>query len=521
MSKNYDLIATVDIDIASPLVDDTSFDNLLIVGPLPKVAPEKAPPKVGTYSSMDEVLEAGWTASGDDADPIGVAAQVAFGQSPRPTTLYIAPQQLTAAAVVAGKTIEAVNSAIDEYAGKKEGLTGCSIAYDEGTRVLCMTLTGPVSGVKNTGLFDMLSALSAAGYTATIDGTAITDGNSFMSLPVFREISDLEEGGEAVQFIIELHAPDSDEGVPYGVIVQRPGAVVATSQVPDFTAEPIDNPQNEVESAVETVQRAVSSTGWYVVCTAGVDPAEYEEIAAYIETQERMFCYTELGFFGAGEDGTDQPTVGTVYYRTKGIYGRETTDQADEDIPPANLYMNVAAVAKWLNYESGSETSAFKTLASVYPSELTTTEMRALADANLDYFITVGNKNITMNGKVVAGEWADIIRFRDWLKNDMQVRVVNLFITNPKIPYTDSGIGLVQNQMLASLKAGQDVGGIAEDEFDEDGNTIPGYQTSVPLAATISASDKASRRLTNCKFKARLAGAIHFAELTGSLTYEL
>ena len=181
----------------------------------------------------------------------------------------------------------------------------------------------------------------------------------------------------------------------------------------------------------------------------------------------------------------------------------------------------MAAVAKWLNYESGSETSAFKTLASVYPSELTTTEMRALADANLDYFITVGNKNITMNGKVVAGEWADIIRFRDWLKNDMQVRVVNLFITNPKIPYTDSGIGLVQNQMLASLKAGQDVGGIAEDEFDEDGNTIPGYQTSVPLAATISASDKASRRLTNCKFKARLAGAIHFAELTGSLTYEL
>ena len=163
MSKNYDLIATVDIDIASPLVDETSFDNLLIVGPLPKVAPEKAPPKVGAYSSMDEVLEAGWTASGDDADPIGVAAQVAFGQSPRPTTLYIAPQQLTAAAVVAGKTIEAVNSAIDEYAGKKEGLTGCSIAYDEGTRVLCMTLTGPVSGVKNTGLFDMLSALSAAG----------------------------------------------------------------------------------------------------------------------------------------------------------------------------------------------------------------------------------------------------------------------------------------------------------------------------------------------------------------------
>ena len=147
--------------------------------------------------------------------------------------------------------------------------------------------------------------------------------------------------------------------------------------------------------------------------------------------------------------------------------------------------------------------------------------MKFLAEASLNYFITVGNKNITMNGKVVGDEWADIIRFRDWLKNDMQVRVVNLFITRPKIPYTDSGISLVQNQMMASLKSGQDAGGIAEDEFDENGDTIPGYVTSVPLSSSLTASEKASRKLTKCNFKARLAGAIHFAELKGSLTYEL
>lgn len=277
----------------------------------------------------------------------------------------------------------------------------------------------------------------------------------------------------------------------------------------------------ELEEPAVTIDRALGMTGWYVLCTAGVDPSLYEDIAAYIEAQEKMFCYTEMNFFSAGEDGENKPSVGTVYFRTMGVYGRETTDQADEDVPEANWYMNVAMAAKWLNYSSGSETAAFKVLAGVYPSELTSTEMRALADANLNYFITVGNKNITMNGKVVGDEWADIIRFRDWLKNDMQVRVVNLFITRPKVPYTDSGISLVQNQMIASLKAGQDAGGIAEEEFDEDGNSIPGYTTSVPLAASLSASEKASRKLTKCTFKARLAGAIHFAELTGSLTYEL
>ena len=70
--------------------------------------------------------------------------------------------------------------------------------------------------------------------------------------------------------------------------------------------------------------------------------------------------------------------------------------------------------------------------------------------ANFSYVITVASKNITQGGKTGGGEWIDVIRFRDWLQNDMQVRVANLFITNPKIPYTDKGIGLIQNQMIAS-----------------------------------------------------------------------
>lgn len=368
MSKNYDKIATVDIDLTSPIVDDTSFDNILILGPAPASGDEVD--EIAIYSSLAEAEDAGYVVTGDDADPVGMALTVAFSQSPRPTAVYVATQQ------------------VDE------------------------------------------------------------DGNT--------------------------------------------------------------------EDVSDTISRACASTGWYVLCTAGVDSSYYPDIAAYIETQERMFVYTELDFFTNGE-----PTVGSVYCRTAGIFGRESSSQEDDDIPAANLYINVAMAVKWLYYDSGSETAAFKQLAAVYPSELTTTEMTALADACLNYYIAVGNRNVTMNGKVLADEWMDVIRFRDWLKNDMQVRVVNLFVMNPKIPYTDNGIALVHNQMLASLKYGQSMGGIAPDEYDEDGVLNPGYQTSVPLASSLTASQKASRILTGCKFKARLAGAIHFAELTGSLTYEL
>lgn len=271
----------------------------------------------------------------------------------------------------------------------------------------------------------------------------------------------------------------------------------STYQPVQMTAEPAQEPEPvEEEDENEKIEAALLEQGYL-----------HEEIPLDFDLQCHLITVCE-------EYGVPQSVA-------LGVYGRETTDQADEDIPPANRYINVAFVAKWLNYESGSETTAFKQLASVYPSKLTSTEMKALADKSLNYFITVGSKNLSMNGKVIGNEWADIIRFRDWLKNDMQLRVVNLFVTRPKVPYTDAGISLVQNQMIASLKSGQDAGGIAESEFDEDGTEIPGYVTSVPLAASLSASEKASRKLTKCKFKARLAGAIHFAELKGSLTYEL
>jgi len=74
--------------------------------------------------------------------------------------------------------------------------------------------------------------------------------------------------------------------------------------------------------------------------------------------------------------------------------------------------------------------------------------------------------------------------------------------------------------MIKALQLGQRRGGIAPTEYDEDSNEIPGWKISVPLAANISANTKASRILEDMTFTARLAGAIHVAEITGSLVYE-
>lgn len=382
MNNSYNQIANVTIDVATAIVDTTSFDNILIVGPAPAVAPSTAPPLVGEYSSLDEVVAAGWVATGAGADPVGVAARVAFSQNPAPSKIFIAP-------------LQKVNTTVEEQ-------------------------------------------------TVQVD-----------------------------------------------------------------------------ESPVSAVTRAAAVSGWYVVCPAGIAAASLTDLADYVETQEKMMVCTDTAFFGAGTNSADQAVINKSLDRTAVVFGRESSTQAAGSIPEENKYINVAFAVAWLANESGSETAAFKTLNSVKPADLSSTELNSLKTKHVSYLTTIGGKNVTMIGQVLSGEWCDVIRFRDWLKNDMQVSVASLFLAHPKIPFTDGGISLIQNAMEESLQRGQVAGGIAENSYDDDDNEILGYEIFVPDADSISDNDKASRVLAGCKFTAKLTGAIHYVDLKGSLAYSL
>ena len=73
--------------------------------------------------------------------------------------------------------------------------------------------------------------------------------------------------------------------------------------------------------------------------------------------------------------------------------------------------------------------------------------------------------------------------------------------------------------MDATLKDGQDIGGIAPTEYDADDNPIYGYTVTVPRASDLTEAERKSRKLTGCRWSARLAGAIHAVEISGNLTF--
>lgn len=267
------------------------------------------------------------------------------------------------------------------------------------------------------------------------------------------------------------------------------------------------------EAMADCLNRAKEAGGWYGIALAKefLNAADLEATIRWTESNKKLFGFTFV-------DST-LPVTTTNFFRSFAVYGGGVPDKTTT--PDENYYIHVAMMAKCFGYDPGSETWALKALAAVNPCKLTST-MKTYCDTNnITYFTTYAKKNITssMGGKVLGNEWIDTIRFRDWLKNDMQERVFNLLVLNQKVPYTDDGITAVEGKMEESLKAGQDVGGIAPTEYDDDDNEIPGYTITVPNSLDLTDAQKASRKLEGCKFKAKLAGAIQAVEINGNLVY--
>lgn len=268
------------------------------------------------------------------------------------------------------------------------------------------------------------------------------------------------------------------------------------------------------KSITGVLNEALEYEGWYGLALESTfsDKETILEVMKWTETNIKMFCFTLTDIAQLPEVG------GAIYLRSFGIYagGVGMVEQ-----PKENKYSGVAWMAKCFGYDPGSETWAFKELSAIAPSKLGNSLKTQLSSHNITYYTTYAGKNITSadGGKVIGNEWIDTIRFRDWLKNYMQERIFNLFVLNSKIQFTDNGITAIESKMIESLKKGQAVGGIAPTEFDSDGHEIPGYTTSVPKSASLTETQKASRKLTGCKFTARLAGAIQMVNISGTVKY--
>lgn len=454
---NIDRIVNVQISLNTTGISTEGFSTLLCVGPH-----MYGLTRVSTYTDPNQMIEDGFSA--DDA--LYRMVSDAFAQTPSPAQVKVGRQQVDGFTLMVGQL-----GATSTYV-----LTVSNTLADGTIRKKEYSYTNS-SGSESDILKGLLQAITG-------DSDAVITDNE-------------EQASE--ETLTQLHLEAKNPGTAFSV------------QCTSNLSTKMDDPTEDIADTMAAV--VASDSDFYGVALASRADEDILAMAEWAEANEKLFGTATAADGAKNSEITND--IGSQlqaknYYRTFWFYHALA----------ATEYPECAIMARCFSIDPGGETWANKQLSSITTDSLSETEALAVQGKNGNTFEPFRNISITQNGKVAAGEWIDVIRFRDWLAEEIKVNVFNLLINRDKVPYTDAGIAAIESQIRAALTLGQTRGGIAPTEYDENGNQNLGFTISVPLSSSISPNQKALRILNDVKFTARLAGAIHVVNITGNLTYE-
>lgn len=260
--------------------------------------------------------------------------------------------------------------------------------------------------------------------------------------------------------------------------------------------------QPSVESWVTTINEiTVVNNAWYALMIESHVEADVLAVAAQIEGMKKVFATSSQSADIKTTSTTDtfSKLEALGYQRTFGLWSAT----ADTEFPEA------AWVGYQLQEQPGSNTWAYKALSGVTVSSLSDTESTNIHNKSASTYEQVGGLNSTIGAKMFGGEWIDVMIFVDWLEARMKERLWSRMANSKKIPYTSAGAAIIEAEIRAQLNDGIRVGGLA---------ASPAPTVEVPDVLSVSVNARAQRIFEGITFEARLAGAIHFVKIAGTVT---
>lgn len=257
----------------------------------------------------------------------------------------------------------------------------------------------------------------------------------------------------------------------------------------------------EAEASTPALVDLLSSVydkDWYYLLCVDNTQNNVIALADVIEANKRKMYVTR----------TDSSTVLTAvkakdYTRTIVFYHETVGEYAD-----AGLVGECGAQTV------GSITWKFKTINGLTPADYDQKKVDGIHDDGAICYVTKAGDNITSEGIVVSGEYIDVINAMDWIQFNIEYRVQKLFNSNPKIPYTNNGIAMIENEVVGVLQTAYSNGIIAEND-----DNIPEYSTDFPGRSETTEADRKKREYNLGSFEAVLQGAVHVAVIRGYLSY--
>lgn len=178
-------------------------------------------------------------------------------------------------------------------------------------------------------------------------------------------------------------------------------------------------------------------------------------------------------------------------------------------VATSDSWIAAALVGNALAYDPGSVTWVNRELVGVGDWAPASADRTALLAKNSGSIETIAGRKVTFGGKVGGGEWIDIIHGLDWLHARIGERIFGLLVsaTDAKVGFTDKGIARVHAELRAQLT----------EASAAPSNLLATWSTSVPTAASLSSSQRATRVLPNVTFSATVQGAIHAVNVAGTV----
>jgi hypothetical protein len=248
---------------------------------------------------------------------------------------------------------------------------------------------------------------------------------------------------------------------------------------------------------------ALLDNDWYGLALDSNSKDEVVIAAGWAESNTKIFGYNTADT-ACGKSASTTDVMATLqtssYFRTFGLFNGQSL----------LTFAGMAWLGEELPKDPGSSQYGMKTLAGVpADSSVDDTAYGVILGKNGNVYQRIAGVAFTYKGKMAAGEWIDTITGRDWMVARMKERVLGLLLNNDKVPFTDTGIAMVENEVRGQCEDAIAVGFLA---------ASPAPTITVPLAADVSAADKAARILRDVTFSGKLAGGVIATEISGNIS---
>jgi len=148
-------------------------------------------------------------------------------------------------------------------------------------------------------------------------------------------------------------------------------------------------------------------------------------------------------------------------------------------------------------------------LVGIVASPLTDDQVANLERKKANYYIKIGITSLTKQGWTSAGSFIEQRMMVDWTKSRMQEILLYRMSNSLKLANDNSGLSLIQSDLLSVLQEGVRNGGYA---------ATPAPSVYVPDILDIDQNLRAQGIVSGIKFKARLVVSVTKVIIDGTIT---